>query len=309
MSEIQKALAAATEVEPSKRKNETITDQSYLERLALAVADITDEEWEKLPTAAQDWYNEAADAIEKKRDIDPFPDLPKAEEKPAARRRGATAAEPEKYEPKKGDVVTVVTSRDKEYTGEIVELDKEGLVLDVDGKDVELDHAKIKSIVLSGEAAGKEPEPETPKDPEVGDTVKVVTKRGKEIVGNIKELTDDDMVVEDATGEIHELSKDRLTSVEIKYRPKAARAGGEGSTTKEKPTAKAAEKKEKADKPVTSTQRLRDLIVSDLAMTKDAISKTLTKEGFGFKQATVDLIYSDSHKLIGLLKEAGHIKA
>ena len=37
MSKIQETLAAATEVEPSKRKNESATSQDYMKRLAVAV--------------------------------------------------------------------------------------------------------------------------------------------------------------------------------------------------------------------------------------------------------------------------------
>lgn len=307
MSAIQKQLAAATEVEPSKRRDETVTSQEYMKRLALAVGDLSDKEWEDLSTEAQDWYNSAADSIEAKKDIPEFPDLPKADAPATSRRRGAAQQEVEEYKPKKGDVVTVTTSRDKVYTGTIVELDDEGLVLDVDGQDVELDHAKIKTVMAVG-GAKSEPaaDPETPKDPQVGDTVQVVTKRGKTIMGKITELSDDEMILEDAAGEVHELSKDRLTSVEIKAQGKPSRGG---SVEEKRPAKGAVEKKDKPEKAVSATLRMRQLLVSDLSMKKDEIAKSLTKEGFEFKQATLDLIYSDSHKLIELLKDAGHIKA
>ena len=63
-------------------------------------------------------------------------------------------ADDEPVDPVKvGAKVTVVTKRDREFTGEIVELDGDVIVLDVDGKDKELDREDIKSIALVGAKA------------------------------------------------------------------------------------------------------------------------------------------------------------
>lgn len=315
MSAIQAALAAATDINPSKRSNETVTDQAYLKRLALGVQDLPDDEWNKLGQEAQDWFNQAADAIEKKTDIPAFPDLVKAE--PAARRRGSSASAEVKpmtsADAKKGMKVVITTKRGKEYTGEVVEADDQGLVLEVDGKDVELDHDKIDKISLVG--AGSDAEPE-PMEPEVGDTVEVVTKRGKKIMGNIVELTDEDMVLKDAAGEPHELSKDRLESVVVKVKNAKAsgstsRAGGKAESTSNTPKADAepaGRASAKANGGVSVTTRIRELIAENLDAKKEDISAALKKGGLEFKQATLDLTFGDMHKIVGILRDRKLLK-
>lgn len=315
MSAIQKELAQATDVEPSKRKNETIESPDYMKRLAAAVADMPEKDWDKLSSEAKDWYNSVADALEAKKDIPAFPDLPKAEASTRRRSGSGETAEAKPYKAKKGDVVDVVTKRGRDYTGKIVELDDDGMVLDVDGKDVELDHDKIEKISLADaavrEAAG-DPGDDGPAEPEVGDTVEVVTKRDKVVVGNITEMTDTDMVVKDSTGEIHEFDKDRLKSVKVKV--KNAGKGEAKSTSREKADDKGDKGDEKkkitkaANGGVSATQRMRELICADLDAKKDAIAAALKKENLEFKQATLDLIYADSHKLIGILRENKRLK-
>ena len=317
MSAIQAALAAATDISPSKRSNETITDQAYLKRLALGVQDLPDADWNKLSQEAQDWFNAAADAIEKKTDVPEFPDLVKAE--PTTRRRGSAAAAETKpmtsADAKKGMKVTVVTKRGKEYTGEVVEADDQGLVLEVDGKDVELDHDKIDKISMAGGAAAAAEEPEV-SEPEVSDTVEVVTKRGKKIMGNIVELTDEDMVLKDAAGEVHELAKDRLESVVVKV--KNAKASGSTSRTSSKTESASSTPKAdaepagrasaKANGGVSVTTRIRELIAENLDAKKEDISAALKKEGLEFKQATLDLTFGDMHKIVGILRDRKLLK-
>lgn len=318
MSAIQAALAAATDINPSKRSNETVTDQAYLKRLALGVQDLPDDEWNKLGQEAQDWFNQAADAIEKKTDIPAFPDLVKAE--PAARRRGSSAAAEVKpmtsADAKKGMKVVVTTKRGKEYTGEVVEADDQGLVLEVDGKEIDLDHDKIDKISMAGRAAGAaDPEPEA-MEPEVGDTVEVVTKRGKKIMGNIVELTDADMVLKDAAGEPHDLSKDRLESVVVKVKNAKAsgstsRTSGKAESTSNTPKADAepaGRASAKANGGVSVTTRIRELIAENLDAKKEDISAALKKEGLEFKQATLDLTFGDMHKIVGILRDRKLLK-
>lgn len=322
MSKIQQTLADATEIEPSKRANETITDQAYLMRLALGVQKLGDDDWNKLDSAAQDWFNKAADAIEAKRDIPAFPDMPQAEA-PSTRRRGA-AAEPTatpytSKDAKKGDAVVVTTKRGRTIEGKVVEADDQGLVLeDGEGKDVELDHDKIESIKLAGGKTASA----VPDVAEVGDTVKVTTKRGKVVMGNIKELTDKDIVLVDAAGEIHEFDLDRLDGgITVKAK---GPAGGRGSSASEAAAevksngagragpaadpAKAPRASTAANGGVSVTGRIRELIADDLAATKEAISAQMKKEGLEFKPATLDLTYGDMHKIISILRDRKVIK-
>ena len=313
MSEIQKALAAATDIEPSKRNNETITDQGYLKRLALGVGELSDDEWNKLDVKAQDWFNSAADAIEKKQDLPPFPDMEPAPS--TSRRRGGGTAEAEKpytsKDAKKGDKVEVVTKRGKEYTGEVVEADDAGLVLDVDGKDVELDHDKIESIKKAGGGSSAADEQA---EPEVGDTVTVVTKRGKTITANITEMGDKDIVLTDAAGEIHEFDRDRLESITVKVKnagkggKTAAKSDDKPTGKKDEPAAKSTRTTAAANGGVSITTRIRELVAERLDAKKDDIAAILKKEGLEFKQATLDLTFSDMHKIVGILREKKMLK-
>ena len=314
MSKIQTLLAAATECEPSKRKDETADSPSYKKRLLTAIAGLTDDEWKKLPLEAQDWYNGTADAVEaKKEELPGWPDEEKAEEPAAGRRRGA--AEPEKAkEPGKGDMVKVVTKRGRDYEGKIVELDKDGMLLDVDGKDVELDHDKIESCVaIGGGSEAAVVAEEGPSEPEVGDTVEVVTARGKKTMGVIIEIDDKVLVLKNVAGDEEEFDQDRLTSVVVKLKG----AGKEKTSTGRRGTAdkEPAGKEEKAGKVtkeanggVSVTQRMRELICDNLEMTKEDLTKALKKEGLEFKDNTLALIYADSHKIVSMLRERKRIK-
>ena len=133
-------------------------------------------------------------------------------------------------------------------------------------------------------------------------------------MGNVKVLDGDDLVLVDSSGEEHELSKAKLKSVVVKVK---AVAGGRASSSAAKETPKA-ETKAADDKPkrvtassnggVSATQRMRELICGDLSAKKEDIAALLKKESLEFKQATLDLIYSDSHKLIGILRDLKKLK-
>ena len=53
---------------------------------------------------------------------------------------------------------------------------------------------------------------------------------------------------------------------------------------------------------------MRELIVDDFDITKEAIGKALKKEGLDYRDNTLDLVYGETTKIIGMLKEAGKIK-
>ena len=294
MSEIQKTLEAATEVGPSKRKNETITSPDYMQRLIASIAELPDEEWKKLPLPAQDWYNAGADALEAKKPIPEYADMPQPETTGRRRVNVPETAAPA-ANPAKGDTVTVVTKRGKEYNGKIVEIDDKGLVLEVDGKDVELDFDRIESTTVAVGGASAQAEPELPADPEVGDTVQVVTKRGKTIMGIVQEIDETEIILKDTTGEVHELAHARLESVLLK----AKGAAGVG-TPADKPKAADAPK---GDGAVSVTMRMREMICDNLDATKEQITAMLKKEELNFKGPTLDLIYSEVKKIVGMLRE------
>lgn len=307
MSKIQAILAAATEINPSARAKETITTQEYMKRLALAVTELPDEEWEKLNPEVQDWFSKAADAIEAKLDIPEFPDMAPT---PTAggRRRSAAAETVATYVPKEGDDgVTVTTKRGTTYVGKIKILDDEGLVLVVDGKDVELDKDKIESYAMGGAVEAGAAEPEGPSDPEVGDTVQCETKRGAVKMGIVVELTDSEITLKDVGGELHDFTIANLKSLVVKLKGGATPAAtGRRGAAAPAPAPSADAPKTRASTSanggVSVTTRIRELIADNPEATKDQISTSLKKEGLEFKPATVDLTFGDMHKIIGILR-------
>lgn len=311
MSKIHKELETATEIKPSTRLNETITDQAYLKRLVLGVQDLAEAAWDALPRPTQDWYNTAIDAIEKNENIPGFPDMEAASV--TTRRRGASepaaAVEMVSTDAKKHDKVSVTTKRGVVHVGEVVEADAQGLVLDVDGKDVELDHDKIDKIAMQA-GHGKLDSGAVIADPEVGDTVQVLTKRGKTILGNITEMTETELVLKDVAGEVHELAKDRLESVVVKSKnvgrqPAAvASRAGVASTAPDK----TARTTPAINGGVSITTRIREIVADNLNAKKDQVAEVLKKEGLEFKQATLDLTFGDMHKIIGILRDRKIIK-
>jgi hypothetical protein len=310
MSKIQEALATATDCTPSKRKDESITSQDYMLRLLSSIADLPDDEWKKLTPAAQDWYNNGSDNVKAGKAIETYPDMAQAET--STRRRGGTTAAPK--EAAVGDTVSVKTKRGKEITGELMVADAEGVVIkDSTGKEHEVAQSSLDGgiTVVGGVVASSEPEV---LEPEVSDTVEVVTAR-KTVLGNILEIDEKGLVIKDAAGKEHEFDKENVKSVTVKV--KNAKGGkpaaGTTSTTVVKTTTTNGDDKPKkitaaTNGGVSATQRMREMICSDMDAKKDAIAATLKKEGLEFKQATLDLIYGDSHKLIGILRDLKKLK-
>ena len=82
MSKILTELA--TSVEEKRKRGESNAD--LFKRIMVGVSELSDDEWNKLSPEAQDYFNDAADAANKKAD---FPEPPDAE----------VAADPVKEEP------------------------------------------------------------------------------------------------------------------------------------------------------------------------------------------------------------------
>lgn len=322
MSKIEKQLAEATEV--TRKRGES--DQDYMKRLVKGVSELKDADWEALSPEAQNWFNDAADNLNKKKDLPDFPDAEKAEEKKeetVSRRGSSKKVEEKKDEPaeaKVGDSVTIVTKRGKTIEGEVIELTDEMVVVkDGEGEELEVARDRMESMVVKAEekattrrrkSADDEDPPETPADPKVGDEVKVVTKRGKTITGKVVEIDGDMLVIDDGAGEV-EVSADKTESVEI---TKAA-AGGKASKKEEskKDDAKADKGKDKkisakANGGVSATGRMRELICEDPSMSKEDLSAKLKKEGLEFRDNTLDLVYADAQKIISILRDLKKLK-
>ena len=105
---------------------------------------------------------------------------------------------------KVGAEVTVVTKRGKEYTGKIVELDADVIVLDVDGKDEELSRDRVESIkpvkaakpaASSRRGAAKDDDKD---EPETEGKSKRVNNGGVSVGTRIKELIAEDFEATEA---------------------------------------------------------------------------------------------------------------
>lgn len=314
-SKIQNELQAATKV--TMKRGESFQD--YAKRLVLAVQDLSDKEWDALSEPAQDWFNDAGDAINAKQDVKDFPDAEpdeaQAEETTTRRRRRAAAEEetPAAYAPKAGDKVTATTKRGKVYSGEVVELDGNVVVIDDGKEELELD-GKTTTFVLEGGEQGAAEE-DGPRDPQVGDTVTVTTKRGKVHTGNVIEMDDDVLVIKDAAGEEQEFNRDRVESIVVKVsnakdtkdaeEPKSSRRRASTSDAKQEPAAGDDGKKTRARNGggVSVGTRIKELILDNLDAPQEAIEKLLKKEGLQFSDATLNMIYGDTHKFLKLMAD------
>ncbi len=326
MSKIQKELIEATGVE--KKRSED--NDAFLKRLVSKTSDLDDKAWNGLSTEAQDWFNSAADAINAKQAIPEFPDEEKEEEeKPATRRRSAKEepAETKAADPgaKVGDSVKITTKRGKEVSGKVVEIDDEMVVVEVDGEEVEHQRSRIESIVIVGGTAAKssrrkpaeEDEPEAPKvaEPQVGDQITAVTKKGKEYSGKVIEIEDGCIVIASGDDEL-ELDPDKLESLTIASAKSSRRKPAEEDepktssrrSAKEEPEAKAKKTTAKDNGGVSATGRMRELIVEDVSASIEDIDKAMKKEGLVYKDNTLALVYADAHKIIKLLREAKKLK-
>ena len=331
MSAIRKELMEASGLAPKRGEDEN----AFLVRLQKAIAeDIDEATWNGLSEKAQDWNNDAADALTKGAAMPAFPDAEKAEPEPAAttgRRRGAAAAPapaPVAYVPKEDDDVIVTTKRGKDIAGAIVELVEGLVVINPDGMDgdkskdqeFELTSVTVKLAGAPAAAGGASQEPDEPAEPEVGDTVEAVTMRDKVIVGNIVEMTDDALVLVDASGADHELSKARLKSLVVKVKNKAAapapapapaassRRGGAAAAPAAAPAADDSKPKRASNAGVSVGARIRELVCDDFTLTPDQVAAQLTKEKLEFRPATVGMIFKDTQFVIAELKKLKKLK-
>ena len=214
----------------------------------------------------------------------------------------------------------IVNKRDKEFAGELVEFDDDVVVIkQADGEEVEFARDRIASITVIGgtpakssrRKADEDDEPEVV-EPEVSDTVEITNSRDKVSLGNIVEIDDKLVVIKKADGEEVEFARDRVKSIVVKV--KNAGKGKADTKADDKP----AKGKEKAEPTKRATrednggvsvgQRMRDLIIADLSADREAISKALKKESLEFKDNTLDLVYKDVHKIVGMLKAAKLMK-
>lgn len=321
MSKIEKQLSEATTL--TKKRGESADD--FATRLVRAISELDDAGWEALSPEAQNWFNEAADAVNKKQAPPAFPDAePAAEETKPVTRRGqaATPAAPAvPNDPVVGDEVTITTKRGKILTGVIIESDDELVVIkDEAGEEIEVNHTSIVTMVgkpkaeapakASRRRAAEDDEP-TPLAIEVGCSLTVVTARDKTITGKLIAIEDGLLIIDDGEGEL-EVNPEKTKSITITAAAPAAAATSAKATRgkKEEPPQSADKKKisSKDNGGVSATGRMREIICGDPTITKEAVAKMVSGEGLQFRDNTLDLVYADTQKIIGLLRALKKLK-
>lgn len=311
MSKIQAELAKVTKL----KKKDGESTQDFMKRLVRATSDLEDDAWDGLSEDTQNWFNEAADKLNSKKELPAFPDA-EEEAAPATRTRTRAAKPVEEEqapaEPAVGDQVTITTKRGKVSEGKVVEIDDDILVVETDGEEVEHTRSRLESVVVKAaekKSRRKPAEEEPPEDavvePQVGDQIKAVTGKGKEVEGKVIELEDDLIVIDDGDNEL-ELVPSKLKSLEIvkaeaKSKRKSADADESATTTKET-AAKPKRASAKENGGVSATGRMRELVCEDHTVPKEQIAKILKKEGLQFRDNTLDLVYADVQKIIAILK-------
>lgn len=310
-SKIQQELAKATEVEPSK--GETILTVAYQKALLKAVSKLAEKDWDALTGETQDWFNDSADLVKAGKEPLPYPDLVAVTEEPTTRRRRSAEDEPTAAGAKKGDEVLIMTKKGNKYEGTVVDPDDKGeLVLNTGAEEIGVSLAAIEKITVKTKEAAEEPttrrrkaaeDDEAPAgaDPEVGDTVRLTTARGTEKAGTVVEINSKIIAIKDTQGEELEYARDRIKDVKI-----LAKA------TKDEPASrrrKAAEEDAPSARGEASTGlALREMVLDNLAWSKDEFVKAALKKFPGSKDTTVKLIFTELHKLVGLMKTRKMLK-
>lgn len=320
-SAILAAVIKACDIEDQKKGEDR---QDFLARVIKTINGLKDKDYDALPEEVLDWYEAAADVIDankknKKNDnIPDFPDLEAEEEDPGRRRRRGsddekgTKATSDPSAIKLKTEVTVTKKNGRQVTGKLVEREKDCIVLEVDGKDKEIDLDDIETIAQVNDKGAASADEPTTREPAKGDKVKLTNKRGKEFTGTITSITDDEIVLDTEDGE-EDFSRDRVENIVILGAAKA-----EAATTRRRaePEAdkepakdeKAGRASTKANGGVSIGQRIKELIAANIAASKEDIKKLLDKEGLDYRPNTLDLGYSEAHKLIDALKASGVLK-
>lgn len=319
MSDIRKELETATGVERSKSEDE----QEYLKRIVRKVSKLDEKEWDGLSKAAQDWFNDAAECMNDRKDL---PSIGGDEDdKPAPRRRVARdeAEAPEVAEPKVGDTVVVTMNDGEKFQGELTEIDEKNVVIDCDGEEEIMRRAKIKDIrvkkaAASGKAKDEDDKPKA-REPKVGDQVEVTKADGEIVTGELLELDEKNVVVQ--VGKEEEIMRrakvESIKVVEGKAKP-ATKEEDEKPATRRRASAGADEggdaKRTRASRgadggesDVSKAWKVMAEMMPDSPKFEDC-AKSVKKAGLDVKDNTLELKFRDLSKAYAYFKELGFIK-
>lgn len=326
MSAIQKELLKAAGLEAEDFKSR----RDLHEAIVKAVNKLSDDEWNDLTAKAQDWFNDAADAVKAKKAPAEFPDYkePTAEPETRSRRRSdpeqtqtAAAGEESGAEDlEEGQRVKITYKKrgsEKVADGEVVEVSKrKGFVVVKEGDDEhEIDFdAVVRVEVFHGTAA--EPEPETSAGPAVGDEVKFQNKRGKKFQGVVKALTDEYIELDDGSDcDLEKIDGDVEIVKKAKPASDTARSSRRGSDEPKDDKAGKGKDDEPEKVPRSSNPkgvsvggRIRELLAEDPEMSMEDVGKALKKADIEFRDTTLKMIFGDCTDFLGKLKAAGNLK-
>lgn len=219
-------------------------------------------------------------------------------------------------EPQVGDMVSLTTKRNITVTGEVVELDDDVVVLKIGDEEVEYSRSRVASIVVEGGTAATD-EADAAYEPAVGDKVVAITKRGKEVTGNIVEIEGSVIVIDEGKGEEVEVDMETAKSVALVKETKksdtaTAQTTARGRTTAktEKPEVEGKSAKIKASDNggVSVTTRMKEIMCADPALSLEAVSKALKSEKLQFNEQTLQINFKLVQQVIELLKKSKHYR-
>ena len=319
MSAILKELQAVTDLQKSRGQDE----QEFLIALVRRISDLSDEKWKSLSVAAQDWFNEAADNMNAKKPLPAFPDA-KADEEPQARTRRASPEKEETKlaatsssaeEAKVGDDIKIITKRGKEVIGKVVEVTDDLIVIvGADGDEAECSKDRIQSLEIIVAVQEKKRRKSADEDdgpavvePKVGDEIKAITARDKEISGKVIEIEDDLLVIQVGEEEL-EITPSKLKSLDIVPAAEETKTRRKSADTPPDDKGKNKRNTAASNGGISATGRMRELIVDDMDAKMAEIDKILKKEGIQYRDNTLSLVYAETHKLIALMRARKLIK-
>jgi len=308
---IEQEILEATGERKKGRKED---QQAYLIRLVNAVAQLSDEEWEDLSEPTQEWFNEAGTALNDK-DEDPDKELPDFDSVGAEDTADEDDDDDDDEEKeskqitadklKVGQEIRVLSKRDKVLAeGEVVKAaSRKVTVLDDDGDEIAIAHAKIGSIELlsadSDSSVADEDEDDDDEDDDEEEapakrtrakrssksgTARVRTRNKKPSRSKAKAADEDDDEDDDEDEDEDEAPP--------KSRAKRTRASRGSSSESDKP---------KRQQGIGAA--IREECCKYPKMSIEKITARLEKQGFDVNPATLKLEYNKVHSILDLLKE------
>lgn len=167
-----------------------------------------------------------------------------------------------------------------------------------------------------GKAAPKEEAEDTPAgdeseteiefdDIEVDMKVRIVPKKGDEVIGTVTEVDDVSVTVEDDDGQESVLKASRVSEifqVEAEEKPKKKAGKAEAAPAKKGKAAPKPSGEEKAKGP-SGSDALRILICENLDKEKDAVFKLAKKKGVELSDVQMNSVYATTIRTVEILRE------